>query len=128
MSQLKGLVDIITSGVNEIEVAYAAASCVFPTLDDPWAPSALEDNLQPIADLVASAAFQLMTMLRKPPAVLSDAAMAVRKCGFSRLPIKRSSLPCEQMYTPAALNVTERAHVVEILREAGPQVSGCTRH
>lgn len=131
MSALRDLLNIITTGVSEIDDAYSAASRTYPTLDDPWVPDALEDQFHFTAERVAAAAYQLMVLLRKPPLTVNDAAMNVRSLQ-STFNLK---LIAPQMYNTIALTVIDRANVVEILTEAGPQVGPivialvrCTRY
>lgn len=95
MTVLRALLDIISSGVAEIEDGYSAASRAPPTLNDPWTPSVVEDQVHQTAERVAAAAFQLMILVRKPTVTLTEASMSVSTC-----------LPCK--YGDLGLTSTDR--------------------
>jgi hypothetical protein len=79
-SQLRALLNIISTGIDEVENAYAAENKSFPTLDDPWSPESisLEEKLANTQNLVAAAAYQLQMLMLQPVQALVEASMGVR--------------------------------------------------
>lgn len=77
MTPLSNLLHIITAGVTSIEGTYAAASIEFPSLDDPYKPNPVEAQVQQTADLVVSAAAQLISMLARPTGLISESMVGV---------------------------------------------------
>jgi hypothetical protein len=80
MSPLRTLLKIMSDGVDEIETAYAIKGIPFPSLDEPFLPNPIEDELKGTSDIIASAAFQLITMVRAPAMIATDVAAAVSNC------------------------------------------------
>jgi hypothetical protein len=78
-SQLKALLNIISTGIDEVENAYAAENKSFPTLDDPWSPESisLEEKLANTQNLVAAAAYQLQMLMLRPVQALIEASVGV---------------------------------------------------
>jgi hypothetical protein len=76
-SALDQLVDIITSGVTEIKRAYMNAGIAAPRLDEPWAPTPVDEEINTPALLVSSAATQLVALLRDPHQLLFEAVWGV---------------------------------------------------
>lgn len=76
-SPLRALLDIMASGIDAIEEAYAAQGKTRPGLEDLWIQDELEDKLQPTADQVGAAAFQLLVLMRKPALHVAEFAMTV---------------------------------------------------
>jgi hypothetical protein len=77
---LDQLVNIITSGVADIKHAYVAASAAAPSLDEPWAPTTIEQETSTQVTLVTSAAFQLLSTLRNPNTAVWEATSGVSHC------------------------------------------------
>lgn len=90
MSPLSDVLALITQGVHELEAAYADADVTFPSLDDPWKPGSLDSSTKASSNLVAAAAFQLISMVRDPHAAMFETAQSVR--AFA-LPLRALSLP-----------------------------------
>ena len=79
MTPLIELLDIITTGVTGIVGVYAATSIDFPSLDDPYKPKPIEAQVQQTADLVVSAAAQLISMLGRPTGLISESMVGVSR-------------------------------------------------
>jgi hypothetical protein len=79
-SQLRALLNIISTGIDEVEAVYATENKTFPTLDDPWSPASipLEEKLAGTQTLVAAAAYQLQMLMLQPVQVLIEASLGVR--------------------------------------------------
>ena len=103
-SPLKQLVEIISSGVETLQSAYDKDGIPFPSLNDPFVPTAMDTNIEvnATAKLIAAAAFQIIATVRTPMDTLQDYAPA--------------------MYTSGALAVVVDTNVADILKTAGPQV------
>jgi hypothetical protein len=79
-SQLRALLNIISTGIDEVEAVYAAENKSFPTLDDPWTPASipLEQKLAATQTLVAAAAYQLQLLMIPPVHAVMEASLGVR--------------------------------------------------
>jgi len=109
-SQLSALANIISSGVQTLESAYAENGRTYPSLDDPFDPSGLDQDrvLVETRRLIVAAATQIIACVR-PPAetVLESMAGAC---------------------TTTTLGFIADTNVVDILKEAGPSVGSRIHH
>lgn len=77
-SPLRALSNLIVSGVDVIETAYANHQATFPSLDDPFRPPPFDDReLVESANLVIAAAAQLIACLRPPVDTILFTAQSV---------------------------------------------------
>ncbi|KAG6854561.1 hypothetical protein C0991_004897 [Blastosporella zonata] len=102
-STLSDLLAIISSGVQRLESAYAKDGQSFPSLDDPFRPTALDQDaaLAEARRLVVAAAAQLIAAVRSPVETLQEYAPG--------------------MYNTATLGFVEETNVADIIKEGGPQ-------
>jgi hypothetical protein len=77
MDSLDTLVALITSGVSDIKAAYAAESVDFPTLDNPYVPASVDGKVLDAVNVVVTAAFHLIAMIRTPMDSVLDATFGV---------------------------------------------------
>ncbi|KAL0952694.1 hypothetical protein HGRIS_006932 [Hohenbuehelia grisea] len=100
---LKALAQLILANVETLESACAKHGTDYPSLDDPFAPSAL--NADPVAAnasrVIVGAAAQLIATVRDPIEMLQD--------------------HCSSMYTAAAVGFVNSNDVADILQVSGPQ-------
>jgi hypothetical protein len=67
MDSIKGLLNIINSGISDIESTYAKEGVTFPSLDDTYTgPSEVAMKTAEVTDNIVSAALQLVATLRDP--------------------------------------------------------------
>lgn len=106
-STLRTLALTILSGVDAIEAAYSQADIPVPSLYEPFVPSPLDrDNaLVDAQRVVANAAAQLIAQARQPMDSIIEQSFS--------------------MYTTALLGFVVEAHIPDILKTVGPQVSWC---
>ncbi|KAH8998235.1 S-adenosyl-L-methionine-dependent methyltransferase [Lactarius hatsudake] len=102
-SPLIALARIISQGVQTLESAYSKKNLSFPSLDEPFKPSPLDDDpdVGNTTRLVIAAAFQIIATVRPPQETILDYAPA--------------------MYLSATLGVVDEANVADALKEAGPK-------
>ena len=77
MSPLSEVLQIIVTGVADVEAIYSKNSRRYPVLEDTYVPDPLEEQLRPTLDNIAAAAFQLLAMVRKPVSATGEAALGV---------------------------------------------------
>jgi hypothetical protein len=77
-SSLSALLSLISSGIADIESAYAANGAKFPSLDEPLRPDPMEGKVVAAANLVVAAAAQLIATVRPPPLSVFEAGAQVR--------------------------------------------------
>ncbi|KAH8981148.1 S-adenosyl-L-methionine-dependent methyltransferase [Lactarius akahatsu] len=102
-SPLVALARIISQGVQTLESAYSKKNLSFPSLDEPFKPSPLDDDpdVGNTTRLVIAAAFQIIATVRPPQETILDYAPA--------------------MYLSATLGVVDEANIADALKEAGPK-------
>lgn len=104
LAELKALASIISSSVDQIEIALKTASMPFPSIHTPFTPqSDAARNLPEVSAasaLITAAAAQIIATIRPPFLHVATTAILFN--------------------ISAALRVAEEAHVAEILRAAGP--------
>lgn len=76
-SPLSALSAIISSGVADIESAYAAQGATYPSLDEPFRPDPMDAMVQEAANLVIAAAGQLIATIRPAPVSILNIATGV---------------------------------------------------
>ncbi|KAH9925845.1 S-adenosyl-L-methionine-dependent methyltransferase [Epithele typhae] len=121
LSHLRSLQAIITTSIFEIETAYTQRSKAlgvhldFPDLDTPFYPSAAGANPQAQEEAEA---------LRVDPAVFDATNRIVAACGQIMATVHKPFFSLvdsvDQSVTVAYIQFLETAHIVDILREAGP--------
>jgi hypothetical protein len=80
MDSVKALLNIITSGVGDIEAIYAKEGVAFPSLDDTYmGPCEIDMKAMDATNTVVSAALQLIASLRDPALTCMLAAGLVRR-------------------------------------------------
>jgi hypothetical protein len=77
MEALRALQGIISEGVNETIQVYSANGLDFPSLNDPYVSTPLEEQLRVTTNLTIAAAEQLIAMLRSPGISLMEATGGV---------------------------------------------------
>jgi hypothetical protein len=104
---LDQLLQILTTNVQAVKAIYSEHGLSgVPQLNDMTAPPAPKDpRLMQSTNLIVSAASQLIASVCNPALIVMNTAGS--------------------MYEAATLGVAVEANVVEILREAGPQVCDC---
>ncbi|KAF5386557.1 hypothetical protein D9615_001582 [Tricholomella constricta] len=102
-SPLSALLSIISSGVQTLESAYSKDGLAFPSLDDPFRPTPLDQDaaLAETRRLIVAAAAQLIATVRSPVEVLQEYAPG--------------------MYMTATLGFVEETNVADIIKEGGAQ-------
>ena len=105
-SALRTLATSLLSTIDAFEALYSDAGVPAPSLDHPFVPSPLDANptLMNAQNQIAALAAQIIATARQP-------MDTIQLCGLS-------------MYMTAALGFVVDAHIADILKEAGPQVSG----
>ncbi|KAI0063777.1 S-adenosyl-L-methionine-dependent methyltransferase [Artomyces pyxidatus] len=100
---LKALADIISSGVQTLESAYSKKGIPFPSLDDPFQPTLLDNeyDVATATNLIVAAAHQIIATVRQPVDTVYDYASA--------------------MYMSAALGLAVDVNVPDVLKDVGPQ-------
>ncbi|KAJ8508977.1 hypothetical protein ONZ45_g8811 [Pleurotus djamor] len=103
MAELDALVRIISSGVQTLRENYASQRESFPSLNETFVPSKLEEDpaIMAVSRLVVGAAAQLIASLRGPYDVLNEVGTG--------------------MYGPATLTVMNDNNIADLLQEAGPE-------
>ncbi|KAI0695021.1 O-methyltransferase [Cytidiella melzeri] len=105
LEELHALVKLIKTSADSIEKACITANQPFPALHKPFNPQSegirMSPEVQEAGDIIVAAAAQLTAFVRAPP--VSAVATAL------------------QFHLPACMRVAVENHVVEILRDAGPQ-------
>jgi hypothetical protein len=103
-SPLIPLAEIISQGVQTLESAYSKQGLSFPSLDETFKPSPLDDNpeLAATTRLIVAAAYQIIATVRSPLETIQDYAPA--------------------MYLTSSLGLVEEADVADALKAAGPNV------
>jgi hypothetical protein len=103
-SPLAAVAGIISQGVQALESAYLKKDLSFPSLDEPFKPGPLDDDLDVgnTTRLVVAAAYQIIATVRPPMETILLYAPA--------------------MHLSASLGVVDEANVADVLKEAGPQV------
>jgi hypothetical protein len=74
---LDQLVDLITAGVADIKRSYKDAGIPAPRLNEPWAPTPIDHQVEAQALLVSAAATQLAATLRAPHHLLWESTWGV---------------------------------------------------
>jgi hypothetical protein len=105
LAELKALVNIIQSSVEQIEATVTANSFTYPSPDltfslETEAPR-MHPSIQSAGSLITSAAAQLITRVRPAPLTLFDVMMQYHVC--------------------TAMRTAVSVHAAEILRDAGPK-------
>ncbi|KAI0341312.1 O-methyltransferase [Trametopsis cervina] len=105
LQELRALADLVKNSADAIEKACIDKELPFPSLDEPFTPQSegarMLPEVQQAAGILVSAAAQLIAVVRPPP--LSGVI---------------SSL---QFHISSCLRVAIENHVIEILRDSGPQ-------
>jgi hypothetical protein len=103
-TQLSTLATIISSGVQTLESAYARDGQTFPSLDDPFEPRSLDQDLALLETrrLIVAAAAQIIASVRMPAETILESTLGV--CMTS------------------TLGFVVDVNVVDILKEAAPNV------
>ncbi|KAH9993417.1 hypothetical protein BJV77DRAFT_366374 [Russula vinacea] len=105
ITELKALANIIQSSIEQIEEVTTANSFTFPSPDSSFTPESEAPRMDPAilsaGSLIASAAGQLITLVRPAPLTLLDIST--------------------QFHVSAAMKTAISTHVAEILRDAGPK-------
>ncbi|KAH9993365.1 O-methyltransferase [Russula vinacea] len=105
LAELKALVNLMQSSVEQIEAVVSANSFTYPSPDSTFtleseAPR-MHPAIQSAGSLITSAASQLITLVRPAPLSLFDTA--------------------QQFHLSTAVRTAISTHVAEILRDAGPK-------
>ncbi|KAG6817814.1 hypothetical protein H0H87_003222 [Tephrocybe sp. NHM501043] len=102
-THLTELLNIITSGVQTLESAYAKDGQQYPSLDEPFRPIALDQDaaLTEARRLIVAAAAQLIATVRSPVETLQDYAPG--------------------LYNTATLGFIEETNVADIIKEGAAQ-------
>ena len=105
-SALRTLATSLLSTIDTFEAVYSDAGAPAPSLDDPFVPSPLDSNptLMNARNQIAALAAQIIVTARQP-------MDTIQLYGLS-------------MYMIASLGFVVDVHIADILKEAGPQVSG----
>ena len=103
-SPLSALAGIISQSVQTLESAYSKKGLSFPSLDEPFKPGPLDDDLEVgnTTRLIVAAAYQIIATVRPP----SETIM----------------LHAPAMYMSASLGVVDEANIADVLKDAGPRV------
>ncbi|KAH9994291.1 S-adenosyl-L-methionine-dependent methyltransferase [Russula vinacea] len=105
IAELKALANIIQSSIEQIEQVTTANSFTFPSPDSTFSPETeaprMHPAIQSAGSLIASAAGQLITLVRPAPLTLLDIS--------------------SQFHVSTAMGTAISTHVAEILRDAGPK-------
>ncbi|KAI9463926.1 S-adenosyl-L-methionine-dependent methyltransferase [Russula earlei] len=105
LAELKALVGIIQSAVEQMETIVTAQSFTLPSSDSPFSLDSEAPLMHPgilsAGSLITSAAAQLTTLVRPAPLTVFDVMM--------------------QFHLSTAIRVATSTHVAEILRDAGPK-------
>lgn len=125
LAPLRALLRIIEHSIDKIEDNCRSRGLDFPLLDEPFTPENDAARLDPVVQyqtrLITAASYQLIAAVQQPQATIFSAMGTV---GFPKLISNMPSNPSlYQYYLPVSLRVAIGVHAVEILREAGPQVS-----
>ncbi|KAF9270532.1 S-adenosyl-L-methionine-dependent methyltransferase [Marasmius fiardii PR-910] len=102
-STLKSLAEIISSAVMNLESQYSMQGLKYPSLDDPYSPTALDDVAE-VADarrFIIAAAAQLIASVSLPNDIMKDCSTA--------------------MYTTATLGFAVDTDISNLLEKAGPE-------
>ncbi|EJD40523.1 O-methyltransferase [Auricularia subglabra TFB-10046 SS5] len=106
-SALRQLVGILSSALDALENELKPQGLEFPSLDAPYDPSAPAE-----AALTSDSAVKAVELI---VAASSQLGAAARPPTMSMMEI------CWQFFLPAVLQLVNRLHVVELLRDAGPR-------
>ena len=125
--QLKSLINIIQSSVEQIEAVVTANSFDFPSPESTFtfkseAPR-MHPAIQSAGQLITSAAAQLMTLVRPAPLTLIDTALQVRLKVSRTMDYYSRRWKMTKYPVSTAIRTAVGMHVAEILRDAGPEVS-----
>jgi hypothetical protein len=103
-SPLIALAEIISQGAQTLESAYSKQGLSFPSLDENFKPTPLDDNpeLAATTRLIVAAAYQIIATVRSPLETIQDYAPA--------------------MYLTSSLGLVEEADVADAIKGAGPNV------
>ncbi|KAF8467041.1 S-adenosyl-L-methionine-dependent methyltransferase [Russula ochroleuca] len=105
IAELKALANIIQSSIEQIEEITIVNSFTFPSPDSTFSPESeaprMHPAIQSAGSLIASAAAQLITLVRPAPLTLLDIST--------------------QFHVSTAMRTAISTHVAEILRDAGPK-------
>lgn len=106
ITALRALSKLISSGIENLENAYAAEGASFPSLDDTYTPHPLEQDpkVEETTKQVVAAAFQLIATVNTP----LDTLM---------------TMYAPAMYTSATLQFAIENSVVDALKEGDQEVS-----
>ncbi|KAH9993416.1 S-adenosyl-L-methionine-dependent methyltransferase [Russula vinacea] len=105
IAELKALANIIQSSIEQIEEVTTANFFTFPSPDSTFSPETeaprMHPAIQSAGSLIASAAGQLITLVRPAPFTLLDIST--------------------QFHVSTAMGTAISTHVAEVLRDAGPK-------
>jgi hypothetical protein len=127
IAELKALANIIQSSIEQIEEVATANSFTFPSPDSTFSPESeaprMHPAIQSAGSLIASAATQLITLVRPAPHTLFDITVQVSL----EVPLRYRGLLLMivgmlKFHVSTALRTAVSTHVAEILRDAGPKV------
>jgi hypothetical protein len=127
LAELKALVNIIQSSVEQIEAVVSANSFSYPSPDSTFgleseAPR-MHPAIQSAGSLITSAASQLITLVRPAPVTLIDTMMQVKLniCYYHVFLL--TTVRILKFHVSTAMRNAISMHVAEILRDAGPKVT-----
>ena len=103
-SPLAALAGIISQGVQTLESAYSKKGLSFPSLDEPFKPGPLDDDLEVgnTTRLIVAAAYQIIATVRPP--------------------LETITLQAPAMYLSASLGIIDEANVADVLNDADSRV------
>ena len=126
IAELKALANIIQSSIKQIEEVTAANSFTFPSPDSTFSPESeaprMHPAIQSAGSLIASAAGQLITLVRPASLTLLDISMQV---SLAHPRCYRVIVEDAKFHVSTALRTAISTHVAEILRDAGSEVMLC---
>lgn len=124
LEELHALVNLIKTSVDQIEKTYKSNKQPFPSLNGPFNPPSeglrMSPEVQQAGDILVAAASQLIATVRPPFTTTIVYGLSVRIRCF--LDLKANTDNLFKFHIEASMRVAVENHVVEILREAGPQV------
>jgi hypothetical protein len=127
LAELKSLANIIQSSIDSIEATVNANAFVLPSSNEPFSleseASRMHPSIQSAGSLIASAAAQLMTLVRPAPLVVLDVVMQVNRIVPATISHLTNKTVVTKFHVSTAVRIAVSTHVAEILRDAGPEVA-----
>jgi hypothetical protein len=122
LAEMKALANIIQSSIEQIETAVTGNSFTLPSPDSTFSFETEEPRMHPAilsaGSLIASAAAQLVTLVRPAPLTLFDISMQVRLDNPSLPWIIPNNVRTLKFHLCTAMRTAISMHVPEILRDA----------